>query len=263
VFLAWYNLRNYGAVFTTGYGDVSSLFGLRFFPHNFVHFFVWASLLLSPPLVVAAFSLPWLPPRRRPTSARMILLATWIAAFVGFYAFYFYSGQTWWYLRFILPAFPPLIVGGLLAARHWLGRQPFMRVRWLWFVLPALIGLWQIALNRHLHTADVKHEEVVYQKAADWMLEHVPENAIVLSQQTSGSLIYYTHFTIVRWDLINPEQAKRLYAAAKFAGRPVYAALFDFEVENAFDNHLPGRWHRLAGVRRVSMWRLDATQGGF
>ena len=56
---------------------------------------------------VAALATPWVPVARR---RELAVLGLWAALLIGFYAFYFHSGESWWYLRFILPAFPALLL---------------------------------------------------------------------------------------------------------------------------------------------------------
>ena len=46
------------------------------------------------------------------------MLGLWAGLLTGLYAFYFHSGETWWYLRFILPAFPVLILAALVVLQR-------------------------------------------------------------------------------------------------------------------------------------------------
>lgn len=255
VFLVWYNLRLYGTAFTTGYGDVSSLFGFSFVPHNISHFAWWIPVLLFPPLALAALGLPW---ALRGKPRQQAILISWAAAFIVFYVFYFYSGETWWYLRFILPAFPPIILAGLIVAQRWLDRATAPWKSRLGLAACLIVAFaWQVTIGHQKYAWTIKHGESVYVRTVAWMKAHAPANAIVLQMQASGSFFYYTDFTVVRWDLIDPTQAQRLYAAARASRRPVYATLFDFEKDRAFLQHLPGHWRHLADVRQVSVWQLE------
>ncbi len=80
--------------------------------------------------------------------------------------------------------------------------------------------------------------------------------------QTSGALLYYTKFTFIRWDMMSPAEFQRIAGACAAAGRPVYAALFPYEIEDpawrAFPLHLTGHWTQIGAVREVTFWRFDA-----
>ena len=45
-------------------------------------------------------------------------LGVWALAYLAFYSAYYNTHETWWYLRFLLPAAPALVVGGLIVARR-------------------------------------------------------------------------------------------------------------------------------------------------
>jgi hypothetical protein len=96
---------------------------------------------------------------------------------------------------------------------------------------------------------------------AVWLQDHLPANAVVAAMQPSGALFYYTNFTVIRWNSIPSADFQRIAAACTAAKRPVYAALFPFEINGAqwaaFPKHLPGRWTQIGAVRYVSFWRYD------
>jgi 4-amino-4-deoxy-L-arabinose transferase-like glycosyltransferase len=114
-----YNVRAYGEALTTGYGFVGDAFEWANVPHNLAHFALWLPLLASVPIGLAALALPWLRKRGASIEARTPwLLGTWVLCFVAFYASYYFAGETWWYVRFLLPAFPALIMAGLIVVQH-------------------------------------------------------------------------------------------------------------------------------------------------
>jgi hypothetical protein len=80
--------------------------------------------------------------------------------------------------------------------------------------------------------------------------------------EASGALFYYTDFILVRWDMISSADFQRIAAAGTAAGRPLYAVLFPFEIEetewSAFQKHLAGHWTQIGTVRSVSIWRYDS-----
>lgn len=256
-FLAWVNFKLYGSAFATGYGHVETLFSARHLPHNTLHFLLWIPALLSPVVFLAALMLA----RAGTAPSRVrLLLAVWAAVFMGFYVFYFHSGETWWYLRFILPMFPALILAALLGT-HALARR-MTGARWTRYLPAALLLValaWQVVLAQRLDLALTKHGDQSYRLAHEWMQAHAPADAVVLQMQLSGCFTYYTSFAIVRWDLLNADTWARLRAAALAAHRPLYATLFEFEETRALRQHAPGDWQLVARVREISIWRLATS----
>ena len=250
--LAFYNWKVYGTPVTTGYGDVRSAFSPDFLPHNLLHFAHWIPLLLTP-LVVGALAAPFLPEARQRGFA---VLAVWSATLIGFYSFYYHSGETWWYLRFILPAFPTLIIAALFAMES-IGRNSGIpaRIRPVAAaVLMILAAGWQIAQSRRLHVCQLKRDEQSYPDAAHWARANLPPEAVVFCMQVSGAFYYYTDFLLLRWEQTAPDQFAGLLAAAAQANRPVYAALFPFEQPEALER-VGGHWTKLATVGQVTIWQ--------
>ena len=105
-----YNRQVYGSPFATGYGSIAPDFGFRYVWPNVWYFARWIPGLSSP-LVVAALAAPFVSALRRREAA---VLASWAVLLIAFYAFYVYAGEGWWYLRFILPAFPALLLLALV-----------------------------------------------------------------------------------------------------------------------------------------------------
>lgn len=256
-FLALYNKAAYGKVFATGYVGLFSEFGRMYAPVTLLHCAVWLPVLLTP-LVLLSLGLPLLW-RRQPLWTA--LLGVWALVFLVPYLFYSHTHEAWWYLRFLLPAFPPLIVGALLVTR-WLlaGFKTSLRVWWL-AVAGVVVAVYGLVWSHHLSAWSSGRGEKVYPETAVWMRDHLPANAVVASMQTSGALLYYTEFTFFRWDMVGPAEFQRIATACAEAGRPLYAALFPFEVKDApwqaFDGHLTGHWTQIGAVRDVSLWRYD------
>ena len=135
-----HSLAAYGSLATTGYGDTSTAFTLACVPQTLAHYARWLPRLLTP-VVALNLLLPFLGGE----SARLRwLLASWILAYASFYSAYTITHETWWYRRFLLPAAPALVIGGLLVAGHWPGAFRHGRTRdirrrpspWPWPLLP-------------------------------------------------------------------------------------------------------------------------------
>ena len=256
IFLAAVNRSAYGHAFTTGYGGVGWLFSATYVPGTFLHYIKWLPALFTP-LVVLSLGLPVL---RHRQPRLLALLAAWPAVFLGFYLFYFCTHENWWYLRFILPAVPPLLVAALLVARALTNRCRLAPRAW-WLALAAVPILASGYLwFRHFGLADIRSGERTYIEGASWLNSHLPANAVVASMQTSGALFYYTKFTVVRWDTITSAEFERIAVACAAAGRPVYASLYSFEIaeQGAFRKHLTGHWTQISSVHDTTIWHYDS-----
>ncbi len=251
LFFGYYNWRVYGGPLTTGYGEVWTEFSPEFLAHNLAHFAYWIPVLLSP-VVVLALAAPFLRSLRRRDT---LSLALWFVLLAGLYSFYFHSGEKWWYLRFILPAFPVPILASLFVLQAlWSRPRPAWLSAALIGLLLALTGWWQIRQTRQLDLLDTEAGERTYPDAARWAQQNLPGNSAVFSLQVSGAFYYYTDFLLLRWDQFLFEKRDALLAALADEQRPVYAALFPFETPQALER-IGGQWTKLATVGQVTFWR--------
>jgi hypothetical protein len=245
----------YGSVFATGYGDTGYLFSASFIPRTFMHYAHWVPILFTP-VALLALGLPGL---WRTAPRTVGVLGAWVLVYLAFYSCYRTTHETWWYLRYLLPAAPALLVGGLLVARQWRA-GPWGRTAFA--VALALIvanGAWWTRNFGVLNTAD--HDRT-YPLTMAWLRDHVPADAVVAAWQASGALFYYTPLALVRWEIINAQGFHRVTAAARAAHLPIYAALFDYERDAALRRHMPGVWTRVATIRDVTIWRWDGESPG-
>ncbi len=259
IFLAVFNHAAYGHYVTTGYGDVATFFGLKFVVPSLAAYADWLPIMLTP-LVILALGLPWV---RRRRSLPSHLLGAWVLVFLVFYMFYRFTHEAWWYQRFLLPAYPPLVVSAVLVLRALLRRvaMPYRAV-WVAAIVPTVIiqgAIW----SRKLVAYRIGIGERVYPLVAEWTEHHLPPDAVVACMQTSGTLLYYTKFPLVRWDMISTADFQRIAAACAAHGRPLYAVLFPFEISDpawqAFHRHLTGHWREVGAVRQVTIWRRDPS----
>jgi hypothetical protein len=260
-----FNLAAYGTAFTTGYGDARPLFTVANVEPSLRNYLNWLPVLLTP-IGVLALGLPRLL-RRAPRNTSV--LVSWIAVFLVFYAFYFHTHETWWYLRFLMPAFPPAIVGSLLVGRALVTRaRAALRVPSsppVHVLAGCLLGGLVIAHNawwgRQLGVLSVGQNEYAYVEAAQWTRDHLPSNAPILAMQVSGAFFYYTDFPVLRYDQLDAEAIRKVEAAAVSAHQPLYAVLFPFEIEerHVFRDSLPGTWAQIGAVRHITIWEYRDT----
>ncbi|QYM78592.1 hypothetical protein K0B96_15010 [Horticoccus luteus] len=251
-FQVWYNLQLWGRALTTGYGDISSAFGPQFIAANARYFATGVFVHLGPCVALAALAFPFV---KRRAALPFGLLASWFAAFIGFYFLCFYSSLEW-SLRYFLPVFPAVILVAL-----WVGHCATAHVATAWrrhvilLIALALSLTWQIHAGRVLHALIMKRGEIIYPQSAAWIRQHGPD-AIVFANQVSGALWYYTDAVVVRVDYVDVANVQRLYAAAAQTHRPVYAVLFGAENAPVFPDRLPGTWIPRARFGIIEIFEL-------
>lgn len=249
------NRAAYGAPLQSGYGAIGNEFHRDLIPGTLAFCVHWLPLLLSP-IVVAAPAIVLLFGRTLRVAA---LLASWIALYVVFYLPYRFTHEAWWYLRFLLPVAPALIVAGLAvleAARRRYLAPSFARTgRFLAAgLLAAALAVEAVTLDQ-LKAWQIGHGERKYLRAAARLDAHVQSNAVVVATQLSGSLYYYTPYPIVRADQLDASLALKVEAAARAGGIPVYAVFYPFERKGL--EILPGRWSAVGSVDDITIVRLE------
>ncbi len=250
ILLGAYDRMIYGSVLATGYGDVWSAFSREYAAHNIVFFAWWIPGLLTPVVLLALLAPFRAGVRRREIAA----LATWAVMLIGFYAFYYHSGETWWYLRFILPAFPALLLIALAVLHSFPAGDSTRKIGGS--CLLAAVLIWEVVLTNRFALLEIKSGEATYYDASIWSRTHLPANAAVICMQVSGALYYYTDFLLLRWDQIDPSKVPPLIAALREGHRPVYAILYEFEEADA-RARLGGQWKKITKIRNATMWQVE------
>ncbi|MEO7414269.1 MAG: hypothetical protein ABIZ81_13020, partial [Opitutaceae bacterium] len=237
------------------YGAVGGIFRLEYVPPALLNYAKWLPVLLTPGFILV-FATPRLF-RREPTRL-LAVLTTWMLVFAGFYVSYYHTHEAWWYLRFLLPAFPAFILAMVLVARS-AAASWATKSRWMAGVIAVLaVTGWDYFWSKKLHSLESGRGEKVYPDSANWAREHLPKDAVVLTMQTSGALLYYTDFVFVRWDQFDLANIADLEGVCRKSGRPLYAMFFPFEVEEVIERkRFPGNWKKIGAVRDVSFWEYS------
>lgn len=251
-----YGERAYGSAFSLGYFNPPDSFALHRVDSTFWRYLYWLPVLLTP-VVTAIVALPW---AKTASKRWRLVLGVWIVVFLGFYSTYLFTHMTWWFLRFLLPAFPPLIVGALHVLRSFSGRRPGrIAPAAAWCAVSCMVLLHGALWTRALHARYVGAQERRYRDTAQWMTTHLPADSIVCAMQDSGALFYYTGFTVVRWDWLQPRQFAEIVRMARADRRPLYAALQHSEETEglAFTKHIPGNWQTVGQIGATTVWRFE------
>jgi hypothetical protein len=255
IFYTCYSISVYGKLWETGYGEIHS-FAVSFVPETLLHYAIWVPVLLTP---LSALCLV-LPLDRSNGPRTRWLLVSWIGVFAALYSAYNCTHETWWYLRFLLPATPAIVVGSLLVCRSFATRLVrhfgLINVKGALVVSLALVAINSLWWDRKLHAFDIGRGERKYGIVAGWMTKNLPANAILLSTQMTGSIFYFTDFAFIRLDSIDSGNVRVIDAAIRAAKRPLYAALFPFEMTEwtLLLKLMPGNWRQIGNVDDVAIW---------
>lgn len=239
----------YGSPFATGYGPMHEMLSLSFAAARLPHYAKWLLVLETPVVFPGAL---FIAVDRRAAVWKRVLLLVWFAAFFGFYVFYL-AYDAWWYTRFLLPAFPALLIATLLVLRDLPSRWKW---RWTWLFV-AVIAVQSLRLDRYFQIFRVWEGEQIYPHAARWAEKKLPADALPVAMQLSGSLYFYDGRFSVRYDNLDPGRFQELRAYAGAAGLHWYAVVFNWEVPELQKN-MPGTWTKLESNRNVLLLRLDS-----
>jgi hypothetical protein len=254
--IALFNARVYESAVTSGYGTTSDLYARGFFAINVRQFATWLSDVETPVVALSALFFmapPLLPPAKIPF-ARFLLGGSMVVVLVS-YLFY-QPFDVWWYLRFLLPMWPIMMLLTAAAleafARRWL--QPAYPVA---LAAAVMFLAWhgvRVAADRSAF--DLASGERRYIDVARFIAGHTDPAAVILSVQHSGSLRIYADRLTLRYDALDPLWLDRVVAHLQSIGRRPYYVLDGGEVD-AFRR----RFGQANGMGTLD-WPPMATLGG-
>jgi hypothetical protein len=249
--LALYNLRCYGALFSTGYGRIELFkeFKLAQFPPRFRYYLL--ELFRTFSLLVPAAWLAFAADRRAAARDRGLLIA-WFGSYLILFSFYRHYGSIV-FDRFLLPGVPALALGSMLLV-HRLATN-----RWLRLVASFLVCatiLFEIRSVRRLDILEIIRDQSVYPETSRWASEVLPARSVVVAMQASGALEYYTDLAYIRWNWIDPASFARLRQEIERRGFSWFALVFPVDRDEVVQR-MPGHWTILGEKHGVGLWRLD------
>jgi hypothetical protein len=215
----------YESAFNSGYGSFSTIYASEHFWPNLLNYA--ASLLgTQTPFICLGAAAPLLFHRRRDSEARSIaVLSLAFSAFVVASYLWYTPYSDWTYLRFLLPAFPLMLA---LAASVFVLVVPG-RPQWKVAAVTAMaatLAIWGAWVGRSAF--HVRADEARY-VAAGRIGAGLPDNAVILSNQHSGSLRYYAGRITMRFEWLDPDMYVPALEYFDRLSRPVYVVLDDWE----------------------------------
>ncbi len=233
--VALINVRLYGGVLQSGYGKLLDQFDLSRGIANLGRYAWWfwdtqpvVALLVLVGLA-ASRAIGWTEatPASAPVGPRSLLVAM-IAAPLACYLLYL-TFDEWTYLRFLLPAYPALMILGAVGlaqvsaafSREW-------RFGAIAVVMAGVVTA-QCSFAVERGAFDLRRSEHRYLSVAQEIERRIPANAMVICVQHSGSLRYYGHRLTLRWDWLPPEWLDRALLELQQQGYQAYVLLEDEE----------------------------------
>jgi hypothetical protein len=259
----WMAINNaaYGGYLQNGYGAIGNEFHADLVSGTLAFCVRWLPVVLSPILIIAPAILVFLGTRTRVAAT----LAAWAAVFVAFYAPYRWTHEDWWFLRFLLPAAPALILAGLIvlqrASETLRGHLSAMPTNIFLAVLLLSSVLVEVRHIKPLHAWSIGHGEEKYGRVADWLKANAPGNSAIIAEQFSGATYYFTNFVLIRSDELDRGTADQVRKAMRSERRPVYAV--SFPLEQDIIKELPGKWVHVMSIEDVMIWRGDWGEAGY
>ncbi len=225
---AWLNSQWYGSPLASGYGPAEQLFSLSRLGTNTSQYLSWLAAT-SPLALIGIPALLWPTTRLWPTpGARrgFLLLGLVAASAVGPYLVY-RSYEYWWYLRFLLPAWPALFVATAVVCDTVRRRDRMAAVVVLLVVVAA--GLFGIVAARGRGVFEIGAEERRYVTVATLVAEATEPDSVILTGLHAGTLRYYAGRDTLRWDVLDPAWLDRAVSWFVARGRHPYLLVEDWE----------------------------------
>lgn len=261
IFLLWYNNTLYGSPFLTGYGPFSGLIGREWIAQTLPMYATWIPRLL-PIGVIGLVLVVWWPWRRYWRELAGLLI--WFFGFLGFFALYACTHETWWYMRFVLPAFPALAIAAAVASEQVSGRGLLARKPWMPIALAALplaVSVWiSHGILKDTGVWNMAEGQKPYKELSLWARDNLPSNAVVASLHASCSLYFYTDLTMVRSDNFGADRFAAFRERLRATGRPAYAILLKHDDEPRRQELIPGEWVEVKRSGDFALWRLDLSR---
>jgi hypothetical protein len=259
--IAWLNAVLYESPLVSGYGTTGDLYALGYLGANVANYLTWIADVETPIVGLAAIyvATPRLWPAPRLPSARVLIGGT-LAVTLLSYLFY-QPFDVWWYLRFLLPMWPVMMLATAAAIDGILTRvavarrgrpsgrpesaadrpepatdRPEPAAARLAGLSIAMIAIVMILAWHHLHLArsrkvfDLGRSERKYVDVARFVAARTAPDAVILSHQHSGSLRFYAGRLTLRYDILEPEWLDRALTLLQSVGRHPYLVLDGEEV---------------------------------
>jgi hypothetical protein len=229
VAVALVNQHLYGSPMTSGYGGADRLFSAVHIWPNVTTYFGWfaGSHTVLPLLGLAALAVPltrfWPAVKDR---AGLVVVAAFAAVVLASYLVYEVF-DAWWYLRFLLPIWPIVMLGfaavSLAIARS--GRLGALAVA----AVLIWLGARHVRFAREHGAFDLWKSERRYASVGRLVDASTEPDSVIFAMQHSGSLRHYAGRMTARFDAFDREWLDRVVTWMAERGTRAYLVLDDWE----------------------------------
>jgi len=152
-----------------------------------------------------------------------ILIAVW-TVYAAYPAF-----DAWWFLRFLLPAWPAMFIGTTAAVRSSFNR-------WQWgppaaVTVVCALGIYGLVVTAQRRVFTFDEGERRYATVAQLVAAQTEPDAMILSSIHAGSLRYYGGRATLRFDILDPAWLDDAVAWLDDHGRHPYVLVEDWEMD--------------------------------
>lgn len=247
----------FGSAVRSGYGAASELFGTAWIATNARRYATW-TIETQSPLVLLALAVPFA--YRRADAARALRLPvslfslTFIGAVSAAYLVYA-PFDDWTALRFLLPAWPFLLLAAAAVCTWIVDRAPSTTRAAIVAAGAVAVACLQLSVAAERGVFAFHRAEARYRDAGEYVARRLPAEALVVTVQHSGSTRYYADRPILRWDAVEPTQLDNVLAWVRGQGYHPFLLLERWE-EPLFRDRF--------GASEIGKldWPARATDGG-
>ena len=218
----------YGSATTSGYGPVRVIYTLSSGPANLWRYGWWLVQSQTPLALAGALAL-FLPAAIVKPGAAMrgrALLALMCVGAVAGYLFWNVF-DAWWYLRFLLPAWPAICLSAASLLAWPSGRTLTMPAA----IVLVCVGLYGVRFAYKADAFSLGEGDRRYATAAQLVRNATPPNSIIISTQHSGSVRYYGGRMSLRYDWLSERWLDRSVEWLSLHGVHPYILLDEGEIK--------------------------------
>ena len=228
--LAAINDYLYGSALASGYGTTDGMFSPDHVPQNVPRYLSWL-IETHTPLVLVGLAAALVPLRRVWPAAdppsTLVVMALAVAVIWITYLL-FLPWDVWWYLRFVLPSFPFIMVGvGAVAARL-IGWRPAVLTPVVAVVV--LMGLFQFRAAAGRGVFELWMNDRRYVTAAQMTREMTDRGSLIFTGVHVGSVRYYGSRMSAYFNYFPEDWLDRAVSWLARRGVRPYLLLEDWEV---------------------------------
>ena len=212
----------YGSPLSSGYGTLEQIYSWTYVRPNLARYPRWLMETQTPIVLLAAVA-PVLARNR----AAAIMLLSFIATTFGCYVFYV-PFDAWWFLRFLLPSYPALLVLTSAMLLAVLRRLP-VPARTIAIAVSVAWLAWHGFDTARARATFTSEGELKYAITGRYVADHLPPRAVLVSEQHSGSTRYYSERITLRFSWIPASMLDWTIDQVRGAGYEPYVLVEDWE----------------------------------